>query len=250
MNAMPAEQQKRENFFAAATRQLNGVYEFVRRQLAYYEASGDLAAGELTAEDVIDAVLVRAYHEFVKASGERDIGKWLTELAGAHLEREVRRLQAERRRHLPIERDIPEVPPVEQIKTLGEEILDFYQPDEDLKLEDIFPEYDVATPEDFVAAEEELVQCVNAALAAMPEEQRQAFNLHRRERLTVEELGDVLDKNTAEIEDLLEYARRHLRQHLIESGCTFIVKGAGGGQAFAAPPSEPVPRAAKPHRKG
>jgi len=238
MNATPSEQQNRETFFAAATRHLNELYEFVRRQLAYFEASGDLAPGEITApEDVIDAVLVRAYREFVKAPGERDIGKWLMELANEHLQREVRRLQTERRRHLPIEKDIPEVPPAEEVKTLGEEILDFYQPDEDLKLEDIFPEYDVSTPEDFVAAEEELVQCVNAALAAMPEEQRKAFNLHHREGLTLEELGEVLDKNTAEIEDLLEYTRRHLRQHLIESGCTFIVKG------------DIAPRAAKPDGK-
>jgi RNA polymerase sigma factor (sigma-70 family) len=248
MNAMTSEQQNRETFFAAATRHLNGLYEYVRHQLAYLEASGELERGEFTAEDVIDSVLVRAYHEFVKAPGERDIGKWLIDLAGEHLQRQVRRSQAERRRHLPIEKDIPEVIPTEAVKTLGEEILDFYQPDEDLKLEDIFPEYDVSTPEDFVAAEEELVHCVNAALAAMPEESRKAFNLHHRERLTLQELGEVLDKNTAEIEDMLEYARRHLRQHLIDSGCSFIVKG-GESRSKSAAPADAVPGAAKPHGK-
>jgi RNA polymerase sigma factor (sigma-70 family) len=198
-----SEQQNREIFFAAVTGHLNTLYEFVRRQLAYFESSGDLARGELSAEDVIDAVLVRAYREFVKAPGERDFGKWLTELANDHLQREVRRLRAERRCHVPIEKDIPEVPPNEAVKTLGEEILEFYQPDEDLKLEDIFPEYDISTPEDFVAAKEELVQCINAALAAMPEEWRKAFSLRHRDRLTLDELGKVLDKNTAETWRLL-----------------------------------------------
>lgn len=248
MNALPSEQQNREIFFTAVTRHLNTLYEFVRHQLAYFESSGDLIRGELSAEDVIDAVLVRAYGEFVKTPGERDFGKWLTELANEHLQHEVRRLRAERRRHLPIEKDIPEVPPVEAVKTLGEEVLDFYQPDEDLKLEDIFPEYDVSTPEDFVAAKEELVQCINAALAAMPEESRKAFSLRHRDRLTLEQLGEVLDKNTAEIEDMLEYARRHLRQHLTESGCTFIVK-ADRPKSEPSTPAGAGPRTAERQRK-
>jgi DNA-directed RNA polymerase specialized sigma24 family protein len=48
------------------------------------------------------------------------------------------------------------------------------------------------------------VQCINAALAAMPEEWRKAFNLRHRDRLSLQELGEVLDKNTAEIEDMLD----------------------------------------------
>ena len=109
---------------------------------------------------------------------------------------------------------------------LGDEILDFYQPDEDLKLEDIFPDVDVSTPEDFVAAKEELLRCVNAALAGMPKEWRRAFCLRHAEGLTDEELAEALQKAAPEIERILEYARQHLRQSLIESGCTFIVKGS------------------------
>ena len=84
---------------------------------------------------------------------------------------------------------------------------------------------DISTPEDFVAAEEELVQCVNAALAAMPKEWRRALHLRHSGGLTLKELGEVLEKDEPEIERILEYARQHLRQSLIESGCTFIVKG-------------------------
>ena len=60
----------------------------------------------------------------------------------------------------------------------------------------------------------------------MPEEWRKAFNLHHRDRLSLQELGEVLDKNTAEIEDMLDYARRHLREKLMAAGCTFILKGS------------------------
>jgi RNA polymerase sigma factor (sigma-70 family) len=229
MTAVPVEQQHRENFFSQVKRHLKGLYKFVRRQMTYLESVGDLVPGKLSAEDVIDAVLMRAYHEYVKEPGAREFGDWLTQLAARQLESEVKRLKSERESTVHIEEDIPETPPAEEVSTLGEEILYFYQPDEDLKLEDIFPEYDVSSPEDFVAAEDELVQCVNAALAGMPEESRKAFNLRHRERLSLQELGEVLDKNPAEIEEILDYARRHLREKLTASGCTFIVKGSAGG---------------------
>ena len=67
MNATPFEQQNRETFFSQIRRQLKGLYRFVRHQLAYFESVGDLLPGELTAEDVVDAVLLQAYRDFVKS---------------------------------------------------------------------------------------------------------------------------------------------------------------------------------------
>ena len=224
MNPTPSEQHNREVFFSAASRELSRLYEFVRRQLNYFESIGDLVPGELSTEDVIDAVVLSAYHEFVKQPKDRDIGNWLTELAMAHLHRKVKRLKSERNRTLHVEEDIPETPPVEEVTTLGDEILDFYQPDEDLRLEDIFPETEVSTPEDFVAAKEELLRCVNASLAGMPKEWRRALRLRHTRGLTDAELAEALDKSEPEIERILEYGRQHLRQTLVEAGCTFITK--------------------------
>jgi RNA polymerase sigma factor (sigma-70 family) len=234
MSTAPSEQQNRETFFSSAGQQLNRLYEVVRHQLAYLESTGDLLPGELRPEDVIDSVLLRAYHEFVKEPSGRNIGDWLTELANEHLRRDVKRLKSERNRTVHIEEDIPETPPEEEVTTLGEEILDFYQPDEDLKLEDIFPEADVSTPEDFVAAKEELLRCVNASLAGMPTEWRRALRLRHGGGFTPAELAEALDKSEPEIERILEYGRQHLRQSLIESGCTFIVKGQEGRSATVA----------------
>ena len=105
---------------------------------------------------------------------------------------------------------------------MGDEILDFYQPDEDLKLEDIFPDVDVSTPEDFVAAKEELLRCVNAALSGMPNEWRRALRLRHAGGLTDEELAEALQKAAPEVERILDYARQHLRQSLNrESGVYF-----------------------------
>jgi RNA polymerase sigma factor (sigma-70 family) len=226
MKTTPSEQHDRERFFSSASEHLGRLYEFVRHQLAYFESAGDLMPGELTPEDVVDEVLLRAYHEFVKEPARGEVGGWLIDLAKEQLRWEVKRIKSERNRTVHIEEDIPEIPPQEEVTTLGEEILEFYQPDEDLKLEDIFPDVDVSTPEDFVAAKEELLRCVNAALARMPTAWRRALRLRHGKGLTDKELAEALDKAEPEIERILDYARQHLRQSLLEAGCTFIVKGS------------------------
>jgi RNA polymerase sigma factor (sigma-70 family) len=241
MSDTQSEKQNRENFFSLAGQHLERLFEFVRRRLAYFESLGDLLPGELAAEDVVDAVLLRAYHEYAnssKASGlasevervkepaHRDIAGWLIELATERLRSEVKRLKSERNRAVHIEEDIPETPPAEEVSTLGDEILDFYQPDEDLKLEDIFPDAQISTPEEMTAAKEELLRCVNASLAAMPREWRRALRLRHAEGFTDAQLADALHKEAPEIERILEYGRQHLRRSLIQSGCTFIAKGS------------------------
>jgi RNA polymerase sigma factor (sigma-70 family) len=227
MKTESSEQGNREAFFSLASQHLSRVYEFVRHQLAYAESVGDLAPRELTPEEVVDAVMLRAYREFVKQPAKREIGNWLIQLAREQIQTEIKRRQSERETTVHIEEDIPETPPAEEVTTLGEEILEFYQPDEDLRLEDIFPEVDVSTPEEWTAAKEELLRCVNAALAGMPTEWRRALRMRHAEGLTDEQLAEALDKAEPEIERILEYAREHLRQQLMGSGCTFVVKRGG-----------------------
>src|SRR4030095_12749268 len=92
---VPLEQDNREIFFALASRQLKRLYQFVRHQLAYFESVGDLIPGELTPEEVVDAVLLRAYREFVKDPAERDIGSWLTELDTKQIQSAVKPFTSE-----------------------------------------------------------------------------------------------------------------------------------------------------------
>jgi len=218
------EARKREEFLALASPHFDRLREFVRHQIAYFESLGDLIPGELTPQEVVDAVVVRAAGELTGGRRESEIGSWLIQLASERLHAEIQRAKAERDTMIHIEEDIPETPPEEEIAAAGDEIFEFYQPDEDLKLEDIFPDQDLSTPEDMVAAKEELLHCVNAALAAMPQEWRRALRLRHAGGLTDEELAEALEKSAPEVERILEYAREHLHQNLIEAGCRFIVK--------------------------
>ena len=57
----------RVGFFLHLRRHLRALYRFVRHELSYRVNAGDLLAGELTAEDVVDAVVLRAYGDFMSA---------------------------------------------------------------------------------------------------------------------------------------------------------------------------------------
>ena len=104
-----------------------------------------------------------AYRQLVKEPPARRLGGWLIERARQYLAAEVKRSRSERKRTVHIEEDVPETPPQQFASTLGDEILDFHEPDEDLKLEDIVPDLTVPTPEQETEAAE-LRRCVDEAL--------------------------------------------------------------------------------------
>ena len=220
----PREQRSREMFFALVGPHIKRLYHFVRHVLAYREAIGDLRLGELSADDVVDAVLVRAYQEFITHPPPRKLKGWLIGLAREQLAADVRRLMAwHERTPVHTEDDVPETPPEEFVSRLGEEILDFYEPEENLKVEDVVADLDLTTPEE-QAETDELRWCVDSALAGLPREWREILLLRYVEGLSGPELARVAGKPPAEVERLLDQTRQYLRQRLVESGCTL-----GGG---------------------
>jgi ribosomal subunit interface protein len=214
--AFPTEERERELFSTLAERHLKNLYNFVRREIAYHLATGDLPPGKISTEDVVDATLLQAYSEFVKDRPRREIRSWLIGLAVERVDAEVKRSKAERA-GVHIEEDVPETPPAEEVSTLGDEIMDFYQPDEDLKLEDILPDMTAPTPEQ-VLESRELQRYINRTLATLPRVWRMAFALHYVGGAPVAEIARMTKGAEPEVERHLEYAREYLRQRLLEAG--------------------------------
>jgi RNA polymerase sigma factor (sigma-70 family) len=225
MSASSPAERTRAQFFSLMGRHLEDVYPVVRHLLSHAEAVGDLLPGELTPEDVVDAVILRAYREFVKAPPEQSIRRWLVGIAREHVEAEIKRLRAWHARTLRrMEENVPDTPPTEWVSTLGDETLDFHEPDEDLKLEDVLPDLEVPTPEE-VAETRELRGCVRAALATMPREWRQTLLRRHVDGLSGAELAKALGRSELETRRVLEHARQYLRQRLLESGCALKPDG-------------------------
>jgi RNA polymerase sigma factor (sigma-70 family) len=222
--AAPAAPNGHEDFFALVRPHLEKLNDFVRHVLIFAESRGDLAPGELAPEDVVDATLLRAYDEFVKDHARGSIRSWLIRLAMKQLKSEIQRSKAERKRTISIENDVPETPPAQEVSTLGDEILDFYQPDEDLKVEDVVPDLEVPTPEKETETAE-LRRCVKGALAAMPAGWRRALVLRYVQELRGPELAEILGMTESAADTIVENAREALRKELIAAGCA--LKGSG-----------------------
>jgi hypothetical protein len=61
-----------EHFSALFRAHLPALYNFVRREIAYRVAVGDLGPDDVTPDDVVATVAVRARREFVKKPKSRD----------------------------------------------------------------------------------------------------------------------------------------------------------------------------------
>jgi hypothetical protein len=110
--AAPSAARGRATFLKLVTHHMDGLSEFVRRELARHEALGDLVPGELTAHVVVDAVLLKAQRNFAKRPRLGDISrKRLIQLAADELDAQVKRSRSER---------------AEAVSTLGDKILDLY----------------------------------------------------------------------------------------------------------------------------
>ena len=186
----------RGKFLSLARRNLRALYRFARHELAYRRNAGDVLGDEIAVEDVVDAVMLRAWNEFSAEPKRRRSAGWWVRLATEWLDGETARLGAERETTRHFEEDVPETPPAEEVSTLGEEILYFYQPDEDLKLEDLIPDLETEDPE-VVAESDEVRDQVRAALVEMPAEWRRALLLHLTEDLGPAELADALGRSSS-----------------------------------------------------
>ena len=208
-------------FFSLVARHLEQLSDFVRHQIAYLEAIGDLTTGELTPDDVIDEVLLRAYREFDGNVDEHTLHRRLTALVRETLEAAVNSARAWRRRTpARLGTDIPDTPPHEWVTTLGDERLDYWEPDEDLKLEDLVPDLETPTPED-EAARRELIECVRTALAGLPRDWRRALLLRYVDGLAGARLAQALGRSTPE-KAPYPRPRAALRTPAsVESGCRF-----------------------------
>ena len=218
------EKSEASRFFRLVSPHIQKLTDFVRHVLIHAQARGDLALGEVAAEDIVDAVLIRAYNQFAKEPNldSEAIPGRLIRYAIQEIEAEIKWAQSNRRRS--VQEDIPETPPGEEGPTLSEDILDFYQPDEDLRPEDAIPDIEVPPPEEELERGE-LRKCVRAALKALPKEHRRALILRYVLGLSGRALEQALSRPRQEVERWLTEGRESLRKELTAAGCSS--KGAG-----------------------
>jgi RNA polymerase sigma factor (sigma-70 family) len=215
-----------QDFHSAVDPHVSTLTHFARHLVRYAESQGDLPLDELDPEDLVSDVLLRAFQEWNnKERPKGSVRHWLMQLAMRQLRDAIEQARRQGRGALPVEKSAPKTPPSEWVTRLGEEILDFYQPDEALKIEDLLPDLQTPSPEEELE-NEELRRCVRRALNELPNEQRRALILRFVLGFSGEDLSKTLQKPEPEVERMIEDARTRLRDELTKTGCTFDPHGA------------------------
>ncbi|GEM_PF-6326297 len=170
-------------------------------------------------EDVVDEAIERAVEEGLVKSA--NINKKLLYKAVAEtLMKEIETISEEKSEEVSIDEDVPLEPPEEEVSDLGSEILDFYQPDAWLKLEDLIPSVDVEGElqdvPDLTAMKEEIVDKIKKILPGFSPMERKVLTLFIFEELEPFEIAMVLGKKTEEIHETLINALKKLLKKLKE----------------------------------
>lgn len=209
--------QQRDQFFETIQPHLENFNKFVRGEIEYQLATGDLKTDELTPEDVVDSVVLLAFEEYQKNPPKLPLDRWLVMLAMKYIRNEIRRFRQDRENFVHLEEDIPETPREEEVVTLGEETLDFYQPDEDLQMEDVVADPTAETPEQIAESREALLQFVGQSLTELPRAWRDAFILTRVQGFSTAEIAEIFDQPEKKVKQNLQQAENALKKKLIDS---------------------------------
>lgn len=203
----------------AIDRHLTDLYNFARREIAVRQALADLKRGELTAEEIVTEATATAIERFDSRPSEMKFEDWLRQLALDAINRRVEEIKSERDSLMRLEDDgwAATSSAAARANAVEDEIFDFYQPDEAVRLADLIRDERVPTPEETVERRE-LQQYINQTLASLPRRWREAFVLYTVEGLSLEETARVLRLPVDTVRRSVEMAREYLRQCLIEAG--------------------------------
>ena len=203
---------------------LSKLEAVARRELAYLRAVGDLPRDYPTLRDVVDEAIVRAKVEWQSVPGEKEAYTGLLKHLFAVLDNEV---ASSRQFGEFVSLDAPVEPDAQDVAEamVEEEIFEFYQHDDTLKLADIFAgsqHPDVAT----IAEQEELIDRSSEfafafdLLKDMPRLWRRIFLLIRVDGLNASCVSEILlipSKEDA-VRRWLMQAEAFIAAHLEEAG--------------------------------
>jgi len=199
---------------------LDEIYGYLHREILYLETIGDVRAGTLEPADIVAGALLRALERFSQRPHRMEVKEWLLALAHEEI--------AAALREEPIAQslDAAQEPQAEEPTAREEELYEFWEPEERLKLEDLLPDPTADDPEQAVELRD-VRRALVRALAALPRAWRQAVMLTTFEGLSSAQAGKVLGRSEEELEEVLRHAHAFLEARAKEAGFEYEPKGMG-----------------------
>ncbi len=180
---------------------------FVGRELRSLENDERIGRGAITVDEVIGEAIGNALSDAYERPQKIGLEPWLYRLALDALNRLAQGDSGGN--DIPLER--PDRPRNENGS--DENILEFYQTDDDLSSRSISADDQVANPE-YLAAKDEIITLVERTLREAGRHQREAFILYTIEGFTIEEITDITQRPAEEVRKDVHTAGEHLKKVL------------------------------------
>jgi DNA-directed RNA polymerase specialized sigma24 family protein/ribosome-associated translation inhibitor RaiA len=183
------------------------LQRFVERQIVYRESLGELPPDQVAPEDVVAEAIANALGDEFEKPELIKLEPWLYRLTTEAIDRvaasavDVGGISLDGRHG------------VQNVQASDEARLQFHQPDDRLREEDIIADGHAESPE-LLAARAELVKLVQVALRDSKRADREVFILHAVEGFTQEEIAVITNHTLEEVLTSIRTARQHLQRAL------------------------------------
>jgi RNA polymerase sigma factor (sigma-70 family) len=202
---------QREHFLTTLRPLLGTLRDHARHELQILELDGTLQPGALTADELLDEVVTRAWLRFPDRPQRVSLDLWLVHLLHETLED---RIDPQRRRPRSLDQDADALLPEDALHVDDQEWwLWLLGEDEEFARGETTPDHGSAMPEEQFAAEE-LNDRIHALLGTLPKARRQAFVLNTLEAYDPIEIAMLQNRPESEVQADIEAARKMLHDRL------------------------------------
>ena len=177
---------------------------YVRREIYHQVLTGVIPPGLIEPQSIVDEVYVRVTSRPEARPGDLTVEQWMFQVARNLLRNRMREIE-ERFEESPLEE------PPNSERRWDDDDLNFYQPDESLRLEDLLKDSAGYNPEELLT-QDESEERLQRAVAALPQAARESFVLFALEGFTSDEVAMMTGRKPAQILDDVEDAREILRR--------------------------------------
>jgi RNA polymerase sigma factor (sigma-70 family) len=182
---------------------------FVEKELQVRAGNGQIRDGQVTSEEVIDEVMVSALSHEDSRAVLLTPESWFHRLAL----QAIRRLIKSNADTGDLSLDAPAR--TQNVTGSDENILQYHQPDDRLREENVIVDASARTPEQ-IFADEEMVSQLDLILHEVKTADREAFVLYTLEGFTVEEISRLAGRPPEQVRKSIQHARERIQQHLPE----------------------------------
>lgn len=187
---------EKEEIARSINQSLDRLENYIRRELYREVLVENLPPGLIEPQAILDEVFVEASSSSGSKPDNWTVEQWLFQIARDKLQKRVEEVEACR--------DQPHVEEAaESLERWYDEPLNFYQPDEVLKVGDLLPDSS-STPEELLAQHEQEEQ-LQKAIAHLPESIRESFVLFALEGFSSDEIAMITSRSPEKVlEEVLE----------------------------------------------